>query len=191
MVILCLTGEVSVLEVIKIKYLRDYCLTVWFSDESVRVIDFEPYLDGEIYQPLKDVNFFKKVILDCGTTSWKNGADFAPEFLHKKGKTFKQAVSAKYTILASPEICKFEGIKIFINYGDHAPPHFHAKVGKETALINIKKCSLLEGSLPATKLKRVLLWAKERQTDLLKNWNLAVAKKPLEKIPPLKTLKKP
>lgn len=39
------------LEVIKIKYLRDYCLTLWFNDGSVRIIDFEPYLDGEIYQP--------------------------------------------------------------------------------------------------------------------------------------------
>jgi len=63
------------LKVNKIKYIEDYKLLIRFNDGVVKLIDFEPLLDGEVFQPLKDVSFFKKVKLDYGTTSWENGAD--------------------------------------------------------------------------------------------------------------------
>jgi len=116
---------------------------------------------------------------------------FAPEYLYELGKSFKQKVSAQYIILAAPEICSFDGIRVFINYKDHLPPHFHAEVGEETALIDIKQCCLHKGSLPPAKLKKVLQWAAERKDELLNFWNLAVDKKPLGKIPPpTKSIKK-
>ena len=36
-----------------------------------------------------------------------------------------------------PEISRFYGIIIFINYDEHNPPHFHAKYGEHTAAITI------------------------------------------------------
>ena len=173
------------LKITKAKYLKEYTLILWFNDETIRVVDFESLLDGDIYAPLKDVSFFRRFKIDCGTVSWKNGADFAPEFLRKKGKLFKQAVAARYEIvLAVPEICKFDGIKIYINYNDHNPPHFHAAYEAQEAIIDIKKCKISEGKLPDKKLKSVLTWAKNNMQKLLENWKLAVEKKPLERIPP-------
>ena len=32
-----------------------------------------------------------------------------------------------------PELTKFHGIKITMNYDDHNPPHFHAKSGSYKA----------------------------------------------------------
>jgi len=36
-----------------------------------------------------------------------------------------------------PEISRFFGIIITINYGDHPPPHFHVRYGGQKALIDI------------------------------------------------------
>jgi len=34
-------------------------------------------------------------------------------------------------LLAKPELSRFYGIRITMNFVDHAPPHFHAMYGKE------------------------------------------------------------
>jgi len=38
-------------------------------------------LYGELFEPLKDKDFFSSFTLEGRTLSWSNGADFAPEFL--------------------------------------------------------------------------------------------------------------
>ena len=47
-----------------------------------------PHLDGEIFQPLKDVAFFRTVRVDpdLDTIFWDNGADMSPEFLYEIGE---------------------------------------------------------------------------------------------------------
>ena len=37
-----------------------------------------------------------------------------------------------------PEISRFFGIIITMNYNDHAPPHFHARYGGDQALVDIQ-----------------------------------------------------
>jgi hypothetical protein len=46
-------------------------------------VDLSRELEGEVFEPLKDVGFFKSFRLDpeLRTLVWPNGADFAPEFL--------------------------------------------------------------------------------------------------------------
>lgn len=36
-----------------------------------------------------------------------------------------------------PTICMFRGIKIYINWREHQPPHFHAKYGSDEVLVSI------------------------------------------------------
>jgi hypothetical protein len=68
--------------VVAAQHLAEYRLEVTFADGTRELIDFEPWLKGPVFEPLKDVNYFKQFILDGWTVSWPNGADIAPETLY-------------------------------------------------------------------------------------------------------------
>lgn len=81
-----------------------------------------------------------------------------------------------------PEISRFLGIKIYIRYNDHNPPHFHAVYDKHVAALSIKDLKLMEGELPPRVLTLVLEWAFLYRDELLEDWNLAQKLAPLNKI---------
>lgn len=60
-------------------------LDLTFNDGTTRTVNVEPLLDGPIFEPLKDPDYFSRAKLDpvCGTVAWPNGADFAPEALYE------------------------------------------------------------------------------------------------------------
>jgi hypothetical protein len=70
--------------VVSFEVVGPYKLKVRFDDASVRVIDFQPVLAGELYGPLQDVKLFNQVEIDpeVHTLVWPNGADFDPATLH-------------------------------------------------------------------------------------------------------------
>jgi len=84
-----------------------------------------------------------------------------------------------------PEVSRFLGIVIVIYYRDHPPPHFHAKYAGQTGVFSIADLKLTEGALPRRVIALVLEWAFEHREELMENWELAMARKPLRKIPPL------
>ena len=59
--------------------------TIWlrFNDGTEGEIDLTEELHGEVFEPLKEVEYFRKfqVHPELKTVVWPNGADFAPEFL--------------------------------------------------------------------------------------------------------------
>ena len=75
------------------RYTGGYELLLTFEDGSVRRVDLEPYLDGEIFEPLKEVTCFRGVRLDpeLDTIVWDNGADFSPDFLYEIGVELAEA----------------------------------------------------------------------------------------------------
>jgi hypothetical protein len=85
-----------------------------------------------------------------------------------------------------PTICIFRGIKIYMNWREHQPPHFHAKYGSDEVAISINDIEVLEGSLPNKQLKMLLGWTALHQEELLENWQLAEQKQDLFSIEPLK-----
>ena len=64
------------------KYVRDFLIEVKFNDGTKKVIDFEPWLTGPIFRPLKSKAYFKRFFIDSPTIAWPNGADIAPETLY-------------------------------------------------------------------------------------------------------------
>ena len=84
-----------------------------------------------------------------------------------------------------PEISRFLGIINAMYYKEHNPPHFHAKYGGRTGVFSIEDLSLLEGRLPKRVISIVLEWSFEHRKELLADWQLARARKPLRKIRPL------
>jgi len=84
-----------------------------------------------------------------------------------------------------PEISRFFGIVIAIYWNDHGVPYFHAKYAGQRAKFSISDLRLLEGKLPARVTALVLEWAFQHREELMRDWELAAAKKPLQPIPPL------
>jgi hypothetical protein len=58
---------------------------VWlrFEDGLEGDLDLGPELYGEVFEPLRDPEFFACFEVDH-TLTWPNGADFAPEFLYER-----------------------------------------------------------------------------------------------------------
>jgi hypothetical protein len=73
---------------VEVAHVRDYVLRVRFSDGTEGEVDLERELTGEVFEPLRDAEYFKGFCLDpdVHTVTWPNGADFAPEFLYEKVK---------------------------------------------------------------------------------------------------------
>ena len=69
--------------VTKAKYVREYLIEMKFNDGTKKVIDFEPWLTGPIFRPLKSKVYFRKFFIDSPTIAWPNGADIAPETLYE------------------------------------------------------------------------------------------------------------
>ena len=68
------------------EYLEEYKLKLKFNNNEIKKVDLKNELYGEIFEPLKDKRIFKDFFISHNTVEWKNGADFAPEFLYEIGK---------------------------------------------------------------------------------------------------------
>lgn len=85
-----------------------------------------------------------------------------------------------------PEISRFYGIIVAMFFGDHNPPHFHARYGAEKVAIEIETLRILEGHLPPRALGLVIEWASQHKNELMQNWELAKNNHAPKKIEPLK-----
>jgi hypothetical protein len=64
------------------EYVSGHRIHLRFNDGTEGEVDLSGVLDGAVFEPLRDINFFKRFRLEGHTLSWENGADFAPEYLH-------------------------------------------------------------------------------------------------------------
>ncbi len=73
------------------RYIKDYQLLLTFEDEKSKLVDLKDHLEGEIFAPLKNITYFKKIMLnqDLDTIMWENGADVSPDFLYDIGYEIK------------------------------------------------------------------------------------------------------
>lgn len=72
------------LHLVRAEYVDGHRLRVAFDDGSQGTVDLGMELDGEIFEPLRATEEFRRFTLAGGTVVWSNGADFAPEFLRAK-----------------------------------------------------------------------------------------------------------
>jgi hypothetical protein len=84
-----------------------------------------------------------------------------------------------------PEISRFLGIIITMNYADHPPPHFHVRYGEYKAIVSIRPLAVIEGKLPPRVQGLIIEWAALCQDELLENWGRAQRRISLRKIAPL------
>ena len=74
-----------------VSYIDDYKLKLKFENGEYKLVDLKPHLEGKIFEPLKDISYFKSVKLnkDIDTIVWQNNADFSPDFLYEIGQSIK------------------------------------------------------------------------------------------------------
>jgi hypothetical protein len=77
--------------VTRAEYRGGYQIWVAFSDGVAGVVDFEPWLVGAVFEPLRDQEYFRRFAVEGGTVAWPNGADVAPETLHLRAKATRVA----------------------------------------------------------------------------------------------------
>ena len=53
-----------------------------FNDGLAGTISFRRWLAGPIFEPLQDLDQFRRFFVDGGTVVWPHGADIAPETLY-------------------------------------------------------------------------------------------------------------
>lgn len=66
-------------------YIDGYRVELLFTDGQTGVVNLEPLLWGEIFQPLHELSAFCRFTVDAelGTIVWPNGADIAPDTLYR------------------------------------------------------------------------------------------------------------
>jgi Protein of unknown function (DUF2442) len=86
------------IDVVEAKYVRDFIVWVKFEDGSEGEIDLTAELYGPVFEPLKDVSYFKQVRVDpeLGTIAWPNGAILLPNFYTTKS-TCMRSVESRLT----------------------------------------------------------------------------------------------
>ncbi len=65
------------------KVIGPHSLELTFNDGTCKRVNLRRMLWGEMFELLRDPEFFAQAQLDEWTVSWPNGADFAPEFLYE------------------------------------------------------------------------------------------------------------
>lgn len=69
--------------VVSVKPIEDYNIIVTFSNGEVKLFDVKPYIKGEWFGKLKNIELFKTV-RPCGdSVEWADGQDIAPHELYE------------------------------------------------------------------------------------------------------------
>jgi hypothetical protein len=72
-------------------YSGGYRIFLKYEDGTQGTINLEGELYGEMFVPLKNIEYFKKFQIQGSSIAWENGADFAPEFLYEGVKAVEIA----------------------------------------------------------------------------------------------------
>ena len=76
--------------VIDAEYVSDYKIKVTFDNGEKKIADCFKWLNGEVFEPLKDKVYFKKFFVDGWSISWPNGADISPEALYEESQPIEK-----------------------------------------------------------------------------------------------------
>lgn len=92
--------------VVDARYLEGYRLLLTFDDGAKKIVDMAPYIGRGVFQPLRDIEYFKKVRVnqDTDTIEWDNGADMDPEVLYEIAESAE--INSRHKTDCRCPICK-------------------------------------------------------------------------------------
>jgi hypothetical protein len=68
---------------VEAKHIQDYQVWIKFDDGKSSKINLIDEIWGEVFEPLKDIDYFRNFKIENDTLSWENEADLAPDFLYE------------------------------------------------------------------------------------------------------------
>ena len=74
------------IKVSKIDWVGEHRLRFPLNDESIGEYDFAKIVEetGPMLEPLRNLDYFKRVFVEFGAPTWPNGFDVAPGWLHQE-----------------------------------------------------------------------------------------------------------
>ena len=74
----------------------------------------------------------------------------------------------------------------FMDNKQHKLPHIHVRYQNDEVIVSIPDGEVLEGGIPASKMKLLQAWIELHKDELVADWELAVAGESPYKIEPLR-----
>lgn len=72
---------------VDVKVLNDYKLLISFDNGEQKVFDVKPYIQGDWFSELKDLDYFKTVHVAGLSIEWEHGQDICPDDLYVNSVT--------------------------------------------------------------------------------------------------------
>jgi hypothetical protein len=72
-----------------VKPLDDYFLEIVFSNGEIRRFDCKPYLNGDWYSELLQIDKFNSVRISGNSVEWPSGQDICPDCLYDNSSPYK------------------------------------------------------------------------------------------------------
>lgn len=88
-----------------------------------------------------------------------------------------------------PTISMFYGIIVYMYFMDnkqHQCPHIHVRYQGQEVIVAIPDGEVLDGEIPAAKMKLLQAWIELHKDELIADWELAVSGQLPYKIEPLR-----
>ena len=70
-------------KIVDVKPLPGYKLFLRYETDERKIFDVVPYIDGEWFGKLKDLDYFNAVRIGGNTVEWEDGQDIAPHELYE------------------------------------------------------------------------------------------------------------
>ena len=67
----------------------DYKIIIEFDSGERKIFDVTPYITGEWYKELADMNYFKSVFANGFTVEWPHGQDLCPDEIYYNSKAIQ------------------------------------------------------------------------------------------------------
>jgi hypothetical protein len=90
-----------------VEFEASYRLRLRFEDGIQRRVDLTDYLDGEVFEPLREFDLFRTARLnaDIDTVVWDNGEDMSPDFLYAISTPVEDAPAVRVAEGSAPYGC--------------------------------------------------------------------------------------
>ena len=69
-------------QIVSARHVKGYVIATRFDDGTKKDIDISRCFKGPVFEPLKNLKFFRRFFIEAGTLAWPNGVDIAPEALY-------------------------------------------------------------------------------------------------------------